>query len=51
MLEELLETIDVITDDELMLAIKEAEVEVKREKTRSLREFAEELGLEDALRA
>jgi len=50
LLEELLETIDVITDEELMLAIEEAEEEVKRGETRPLKEFAKELGLEDELR-
>ena len=50
LLEELLETIDVITDEELMLAIEEAEEEAKRGETRALKEFARELGLEDELR-
>ena len=50
LLEELLETIDVITDEELMLAIEEAEEEAKRGETRALKEFAKELGLEDELR-
>jgi len=50
LLEELLETIDVITDEELMLAIEEAEEEAKRGETRPLKEFARELGLEDELR-
>ena len=50
LLEELLETIDVITDEELMRAIEAAEEEAKRGKTRPLKEFAKELGLEDELR-
>jgi len=51
LLEELLETIDVVTDEKLMLAIEEAEEEVKRGKTRPLKSFVKELGLEDELRA
>ncbi len=50
LLDELLETIDVITDEGLMLAIEEADKEAKRGETRPLREFAKELGLEDELR-
>lgn len=49
LLDELLETIDVITDKELMLAIEEAEEEVKQGETRPLKEFVKELGLEDEL--
>lgn len=50
LLEELLETIDVVTDEELMLAIKEAGGEVREGKSRPLTELAKELGLEDELR-
>jgi len=50
LLDELLETIDVITDEELMRAIEEAEKEVKRGETQPLKSFVKELGLEDELR-
>jgi len=50
LLDELLETIDVITDEELMRAIEEAEEEIRQGKVRPLKEFLKEQGLEDELR-
>lgn len=45
LLDELLETIDVLADEKLMLAIKESEEEVERGETRPLKEFTKDLGL------
>ncbi|MFQ6137248.1 MAG: hypothetical protein ACE5PM_08720 [Candidatus Hydrothermarchaeales archaeon] len=49
LLEELLETIDILADEELMIAIKESEKEVEEGKTRPFREFVKEMGLENDL--
>jgi len=45
LLEEILETIDILADKELMDAIVESEKEIKEGKTRDLREFIKEFGL------
>lgn len=45
LLEEILETIDILADKELMDAIAESEKEIKEGKTRDFREFIKELGL------
>ena len=45
LLEEILETIDILADKELMDAIAESEKEIKEGKTRDFREFIKKLGL------
>jgi len=46
LIEELLETIEVMSDKKIMLAIKESEKELIRGETRPFREFVKEEGLE-----
>ena len=45
LLEEILETIDILADKELMDAIVESEKEIKEGKTRDFRDLIKELGL------
>lgn len=45
LLEEILETLDVMADKELMEAIAESEKEIKEGKVREFKEFLKELGL------
>jgi len=45
LLEEILETIDILADKELMESISESEMELEEGKTRDFGEFIKELGL------
>lgn len=45
LLEEILETVDILADKELMDAIAESEKEIKEGKMRDFREFLKELDL------
>lgn len=49
LLEEVLETMDILADEEMMEAIKESEEEIRKGEARDFKEFVEELGLEDEL--
>jgi hypothetical protein len=49
LLDEVLETVDVLADEELMKAIRESEDEIKRGEARDLKDFVKELGLENEL--
>jgi hypothetical protein len=49
LLEEVLETMDILADEEMMDAIKESEEEIRKGETRDFKEFVEESGLEDEL--
>jgi hypothetical protein len=49
LLEEVLETMDILADEELMKAIKESEDEIERGEARDLKDFVKELSLEDEL--
>jgi hypothetical protein len=49
LLEEVLETMDILADEEMMEAIRVSEEEIRRGETRDFKEFVEELGLEDEL--
>ncbi|KAF5426740.1 hypothetical protein C5S39_14530 [Candidatus Methanophagaceae archaeon] len=47
LLDEVLETLDILADEELMQAIRESEDEIERGETRDLKDFIKELGLEN----
>ena len=47
LLDEVLETVDILADEELMKAIRESEDEIERGETRDLKDFVKELGLEN----
>ena len=47
LLDEVLETLDILADEELMQAIRESEDEIERGETRDLKDFVKELGLEN----
>ncbi len=47
LLDEVLETLDILADEELMKAIRESEDEIERGETRDLKDFVKELGLEN----
>lgn len=47
MLDEVLETLDILADEDLMKAIRESEDEIERGETRDLKDFVKELGLEN----
>jgi len=49
LLDGVLETLDILADEDLMEAIKESEEEIKRGEARDLKDFAKELGLEEEL--
>lgn len=49
LIEELLETLDVLADKDILLAIEESEKELKEGKARLFREFIKEEGLEDEI--
>jgi hypothetical protein len=49
LLDEVLETVDVLADEELMKAIRESEDEIKRGEARDLKDFVKVLGLENEL--
>lgn len=49
LIEEVLETIDVLADEELIEAIKESEDGIEKGDARDFREFAEALNLEGEL--
>ena len=47
LLDEVLETLDILADEDLMKAIQESEDEIERGETRALKDFVKELGLEN----
>ncbi|MGB3459403.1 MAG: hypothetical protein WBB08_08945 [Halobacteriota archaeon] len=47
LLDEVLETMDVLADEELMKAIRESEDAIEKGETRDLKDFVKELGLEN----
>lgn len=47
LLNEVLETLDIMADEDLMNAIRESEDEIERGETRDLKDFVKELGLEN----
>ena len=47
LLDEVLETLDILADEESMKAIRESEDEIERGETRDLKDFVKELGLEN----
>ena len=47
LLDEVLETMDILTDEELMKAIRESEDAIEKGETRDLKDFVKELGLEN----
>ena len=47
LLDEVLETLDILADEDLMQAIRESEDEIERGETRDLKDFVKELGLEN----
>lgn len=47
LLDEVLETLDILADEDLMKAIRESEDEIERGETRDLKDFVKELGLEN----
>jgi hypothetical protein len=47
LLQEVLETMDILADAELMNAIKESEDEIERGEARDFKDFVKELGLEE----
>ena len=47
LLDEVLETLDIMADEDLMKAIRESEDEIERGETRDLKDFVKELGLEN----
>lgn len=49
LLDEVLETLDILADEELMKVIRESEDEIERGETRDLKDFVKELGLENEL--
>ncbi|MGB2726897.1 MAG: hypothetical protein WBD09_00270 [Halobacteriota archaeon] len=49
LLDEVLETMDILADEELMKAIRESEDEVEKGEARDLKDFVKELGLENEL--
>jgi len=49
LLGEVLETLDILADEDLMKAIRESEDEIERGDTRELKDFVKELGLENEL--
>jgi glutaredoxin-related protein len=49
LLEEVLETLDILADEEMMNAIRESEDEIKRGATRDFKVFVKELDLKDEL--
>jgi len=49
LLEEVLETMDILADVEMVTAIAESEEEIGRSETRIFKDFIKEVGLEDEL--
>jgi acyl-CoA reductase-like NAD-dependent aldehyde dehydrogenase len=49
LLEEVLETLDILADEEMMNAIRESEDEIRRGATRDFKVFVKELDLKDEL--
>jgi hypothetical protein len=49
LLEEVLETMDILADVEMVTAIAESEEEIGRRETRVFKDFIKEVGLEDEL--
>jgi len=49
LLGEVLETLDILADEDLMKAIRESEDEIERGDTRELKDFVKELGLDNEL--
>jgi len=49
LLEEVLETMDILADVEMVTAIAESEEEIGRRETRIFKDFIKEVGLEDEL--
>ena len=49
LLEEVLETMDILADAEMVTAIAESEEEIGRRETRIFKDFIKEVGLEDEL--
>ncbi|MBL7117563.1 MAG: hypothetical protein ISS94_02105 [Candidatus Syntrophoarchaeum sp.] len=47
LLDEVLETMDILADEELMKAIRKSEDEVEKGEARDLKDFVKELGLEN----
>ena len=47
LLDEVLETMDILADEELMKAIRESEDAIEKGETRDLKDFVKELGLEN----
>ena len=47
LLDEVLETMDILADEELMKAIRESEDAIEKRETRDLKDFVKELGLEN----
>jgi hypothetical protein len=47
LLDEVIETTDILADEELMKAIRESEDAIEKGETRDLKDFVKELGLEN----